>query len=60
MTFYKNIGFLIGFLILVTVITGAFGEKTAERFLLLVMLGMMLSNTAEFEKFFNSFKPAND
>lgn len=55
-TFYKNIGFLIGFLILVTVVTGAFGEKTAERFLLLVMLGMMLSNTEQFETFFKSFK----
>ena len=56
MTFYKNIGFLIGFLILVTVVTGAFGEKTAERFLILVMLGMMFINSDEFIKFFNSFK----
>ena len=42
--FYKDFGFIIGFMTLVLLWNMAFGEKATRYFLLLVLLGMVILN----------------
>ena len=42
--FYKDFGFIIGFMVLVLLWNMGFGEKSTRYFLLLVLLGMVVLN----------------
>lgn len=42
--FYKDFGFIIGFMVLVLLWNMSFGEKATRYFLLLVLLGMVVLN----------------
>ena len=48
---YKNIGAIIGFLVIVIVFETAFGAETTNKMLLLVLLGSVLYNADEFIEF---------
>lgn len=54
--FYNNFSFLIAFMILVNIFYMLLGESFTEGFLLLVLLGMAISNV---DKFATIFKGAN-
>ena len=49
--FYKNMGFIIGFLILIIVIQTAFGGETSADFLVIVLLSMLVLNYKKFGDF---------
>lgn len=42
--FYKDFGFIIGFLVCVLVIQMSFGDKVARGFIVLVLLSMLILN----------------
>lgn len=45
---YKDMGFIIGFLILILVVQTAFGGETSSKFLIIVLLSMLLLNYQTF------------
>ena len=51
--FYKDFGFVIGFMVIVLIWNMAFGEKGTFYFLLLVLLGMLVLKSDEMAKFLN-------
>ena len=56
-TLYKNLGMIIGFLSGAFIIQLFFGDKFAEKSILLILFTMIMVNTKEFEKF---IKKIND
>ena len=50
-TLYKNLGMIIGFLSGAFIIQLFFGEKFAEKSILLILFTMIMVNTKEFNKF---------
>ena len=50
-TLYKNLGFIIGFLSGAFIIQLFFGDKFAEKSILLILFTMIMVNTKEFNKF---------
>ena len=52
-TLYKNLGMIIGFLSGAFIIQLFFGEKFAEKSILLILFTMIMVNTKEFNKFIN-------
>lgn len=48
---YKNLGMIIGFLSGAFLIQLFFGDKFAEKSILLILFTMIMVNTKEFEKF---------
>ena len=50
-TLYNNLGMIIGFLSGAFLIQLFFGEKFAEKSILLILFTMIMVNTKEFEKF---------
>jgi len=55
--FYNKFSFLIAFMILVNIFYMLLGESFTEGFLLLVLLGMVMSNV---DKFATIFKGVNN
>lgn len=55
--FYNNGKSIIGFLVIVLVFSMAFGEDTAQKMVLLVLLGMVLINS---NKFISVLKSVNE
>ena len=53
---YKNMGFIIGFLVLVLIVQNFFGEKGSEMFVLLILLNMIILNSDKFGSWLYSFK----
>lgn len=49
--FYKDFGFIIGFLIMSLIIEMAFGEKVQFYFLILVLFSMVILNSTNFVSF---------
>ena len=49
--FYKDFGFIIGFLVGSLVIEMTFGEKVQYHFLILVLFSMLILNSTDFLKF---------
>ena len=50
---YKNLGMIIGFLSGAFIIQLFFGDKFAEKSILLILFTMIMVNTKEFNKFIN-------
>ena len=50
-TLYKNLGMIIGFLSGAFLIQIFFGDKFAEKSILLILFTMIMVNTKEFNKF---------
>ena len=50
-TLYKNLGMIIGFLSGAFLIQLFFGDKFAEKSILLILFTMIMVNTKEFNKF---------
>ena len=50
-TLYNNLGMIIGFLSGAFIIQLFFGEKFAEKSILLILFTMIMVNTKEFNKF---------
>ena len=50
-TLYNNLGMIIGFLSGAFLIQLFFGDKFAEKSILLILFTMIMVNTKEFEKF---------
>ena len=50
-TLYKNLGFIIGFLSGAFLIQVFFGDKFAEKSILLILFTMIMINTKEFDRF---------
>ncbi len=50
--FYNSFSFLLAFMILVNIFNMLLGEKFTEMFLLLILLGMVLTNTDKFSTVF--------
>ena len=50
-TLYKNLGFIIGFLSGAFLIQVFFGNKFAEKSILLILFTMIIVNTKEFDRF---------
>ena len=50
-TLYKNLGFIIGFLSGAFLIQLFFGDKFAEKSILLILFTMIMVNTKEFDRF---------
>ena len=48
---YKNLGFIIGFLSGAFIIQLFFGDKFAEKSILLILFTMIMVNTKEFDRF---------
>lgn len=58
--FYKQFGFVIGFMVLVLLFNMGFGEKGTKYFLLLVLFGMVVLNAGEVTAWFKdafTYKP---
>lgn len=49
--FYKDFGFVIGFMIMTLIIQASFGEKVEKYFLLITLLSMLLVNSDKFISF---------
>ena len=52
--FYKDFGFIIGFLVCVLVIQIAFGDKTTRGFIVLVLFSMVILNYEKMSSFIGS------
>ena len=52
-TLYKNLGMIIGFLSGAFLIQVFFGEKFAEKSVLLILFTMIMVNSKDFKKFLN-------
>ena len=53
-TLYNNIGMIIGFLSGAFIIQLFFGDKFAEKSILLILFAMIMVNTKEFNKFISN------
>ena len=51
--FYKDFGFIIGFMILCLLVSMAFGEKSERGFLLTTLFGMLILNADNVITFIN-------
>lgn len=51
--FYKDFGFIIGFMILCLLVSMAFGEKAERGFLLTTLFGMVILNADSVMSFFS-------
>ena len=51
--FYKDFGFIIGFMILCLLVVMAFGEKAERGFLLTTLFGMVILNVDAVVQFLN-------
>lgn len=51
--FYKDFGFIIGFMILCLLVSMAFGEKAERGFLLTTLFGMVILNADSVMTFFS-------
>lgn len=51
--FYKDFGFIIGFMILCLLVSMAFGEKSERGFLLTTLFGMVILNADNVMTFFS-------
>ena len=51
--FYKDFGFIIGFMILCLLVSMAFGEKAERGFLLTTLFGMVILNADSMITFLN-------
>ena len=51
--FYKDFGFIIGFMILCLLVSMAFGEKAERGFLLTTLFGMVILNANSVMTFFS-------
>ena len=51
--FYKDFGFIIGFMILCLIVVMAFGEKSERGFLLTTLFGMVILNADSVMTFFS-------
>ena len=51
--FYKDFGFIIGFMILCLLVSMAFGEKAERGFLLTTLFGMVILNVDAVSNFLN-------
>lgn len=51
--FYKDFGFIIGFMILCLLVSMAFGEKAERGFLLTTLFGMVILNVDAVNSFLN-------
>ena len=51
--FYKDFGFIIGFMILCLIVVMAFGEKAERGFLLTTLFGMVILNADSVISFIN-------
>ena len=51
--FYKDFGFIIGFMILCLLVVMAFGEKAERGFLLTTLFGMVILNVDAVSRFLN-------
>lgn len=54
--FYEHFSFLLAFMILVNVFYMMFGAKFTEGFLILVLLGMLITNASKLETLFTGIK----
>ena len=52
--FYKDFGFIIGFMILCLLVVMAFGEKAERGFLLTTLFGMVILNVDAVSQFLNN------
>ena len=59
-TLYKNLGFIIGFLSGAFLIQVFFGEKFAEKSILLILFTMIMVNTKSFNKFISKINDKLD
>ena len=59
-TLYKNLGMIIGFLGGAFLIQLFFGEKFAEKSILLILFTMIMVNTKEFNKFISKINDKLD
>lgn len=53
-TLYKDLGFVIAFLILVMIVQSFFGEKASKAFLSIVLLSMLVLNYEKFAQWLGS------
>lgn len=61
--FYKDFGFVIGFMVIVLIWNMGFGSKATQYMLLLVLAGMLVLNAADMTKFLENtftFKENSD
>ena len=49
--FYKDFGFILGFLVCIVIINTAFGSGISEKFLIVVLLSMCILNYEKFTSF---------
>ena len=49
--FYIDMGFIVGFLILIILMKSFFGEKWADRFLIATLLSMLILNHEKIKRF---------
>ena len=59
-TLYKNLGFIIGFLSGAFIIQLFFGDKFAEKSILLILFTMIMVNTKSFNKFISKINDKLD
>lgn len=59
-TLYKNLGMIIGFLSGAFIIQLFFGDKFAEKSILLILFTMIMVNTKEFNKFISKINDKLD
>ena len=59
-TLYKNLGFIIGFLSGAFLIQLFFGDKFAEKSILLILFTMIMVNTKSFNKFISKINDKLD
>ena len=59
-TLYKNLGMIIGFLSGAFLIKVFFGDKFAEKSILLILFTMIMVNTKEFNKFISKINDKLD
>lgn len=58
--FYKDFGFIIGFMFLCLLVLMAFGEKVERGFLLAVLFSMAILNSSTVTKFMDETFKLND
>lgn len=51
--FYKDFGFIIGFMVLCLLVSMAFGDKAERGFLLTTLFGMVILNADSVSQFLN-------
>lgn len=56
--FYERLSFIVGFMVLLVVFNMILGTKSTEYFLILVLMGMILTNIDSFTGLFNNLLSA--